>query len=40
MSFVDINDYAKSAAEIIAHGSLVYGTYELCSEGAYSLYDL
>ena len=40
MSFVDINDYAESAAEIIARGSFVYGTYELCSEGAYSLYDL
>lgn len=40
MSFVDISDYAEAAAEIIARGSFVYGTYELCSEGTYSLSDL
>ena len=40
MSFVDLNDYADAAAEIIASKTYVYGTYELCSGGTYSLADL
>lgn len=40
MSFVDLTDYAEAAAEIIASGAYTYGTYELCSEGAYSRADM
>lgn len=40
MSYVDMKDYAEAAAEIIAAGTYMYGTYELCSEGAYSLADI
>lgn len=40
MSYVDMNDYAEAAAEIIAAGTYTYGTYEFCSEGAYSLTDM
>lgn len=40
MSYVDMKDYAEAAAEIIAAGTYTYGTYEFCSEGAYSLSDM
>lgn len=40
MSYVDTKDYAEAAAEIIAAGTYTYGTYEFCSEGAYSLADM
>ena len=40
MSYVDMKDYAEAAAEIIAAGTYTYGTYEFCSEGAYSLADM
>lgn len=40
MSYVDMADYAEAAAEIIASGTYLYGTYELCSEGVYSLADM
>lgn len=40
MSFVDMKDYADAAAEIVASGAYTYGTYELCSKGAYSLSDI
>lgn len=40
MSFVDVNDYAEAAAKIIASGTFTYGTYELCSNGVYSLTDM
>ena len=40
MSYVDMNDYAEAAAEVIASGAYTYGTYEFCSEGAYSLADV
>lgn len=40
MSYVNMKDYAEAAAEIIAAGSYTYGTYEFCSEGAYSLADM
>lgn len=40
MSYVDMADYAQAAAEIIASGAYTYGTYEFCSEGAYSLWDV
>ena len=40
MSFVDLNDYAEAAAEIVASGAYTYGTYEFCSEGAYSRADM
>ena len=38
--FVDLADYAEAAAEIIASGAYTYGTYEFCSEGAYSRADM
>ncbi|HJD45499.1 MAG TPA: NmrA family NAD(P)-binding protein [Candidatus Mediterraneibacter norfolkensis] len=40
MSFVDIKDYAEAAAKIVASGAFTYGTYELCSNGTYSLTDM
>ncbi|MGN0688027.1 MAG: SDR family oxidoreductase, partial [Oscillospiraceae bacterium] len=40
MSYVDMKDYAEAAAEIVASGKYTYGTYELCSEGAYSRTDM
>lgn len=40
MSYVDMNDYAEAAAEIIASGTYTYGTYEFCSDGSYSLSDM
>lgn len=40
MSYVDMKDYAEAAAEIIATGAYTYGTYEFCSDGAYSLADM
>ena len=40
MSYVDMKDYAEAAAEIIDAGTYTYGTYEFCSEGAYSLVDI
>lgn len=40
MSYVDMNDYAEAAAEMIASGEYTYGTYEFCSEGAYSCTDM
>ncbi|MGN0962895.1 MAG: hypothetical protein ACI4PP_04890, partial [Clostridia bacterium] len=40
MTYVDMADYAEAAAEIIASGAYLYGTYEFCSEGAYSLADM
>lgn len=40
MSFVDVNDYAEAAAKIIASETFIYGTYELCSNGVYSLTDM
>lgn len=40
MSYVDMADYAEAAAEIIASGAYLYGTYEFCSEGTYSLADM
>lgn len=40
MSYVDMTDYAEAAADIIVSGAYLYGTYELCSEGAYSLADM
>lgn len=40
MSYVDMKDYAEAAAEIIASEAYLYGTYEFCSEGAYSLADM
>ncbi|MGN0294230.1 MAG: SDR family oxidoreductase [Lachnospiraceae bacterium] len=40
MSFVDMNDYAAAAAEIVSSGAYTYGTYEFCSDGAYSLSDM
>lgn len=40
MSFVDMNDYAEAAVEAITSDEYLYGTYELCGEGAYSLPDL
>lgn len=40
MSYVDMKDYAEAAAEIIVAGTYTYGTYEFCSDGAYSLADM
>lgn len=40
MSYVDMKDYAEAAAEMIASGAYTYGTYEFCSEGAYSRSDM
>ncbi|MGN0491526.1 NmrA family NAD(P)-binding protein [Ruminococcus sp.] len=40
MSYVDMKDYAEAAAEMIASGAYTYGTYEFCSEGAYSRTDM
>lgn len=40
MSYVDMNDYAEAAAEMIASGKYTYGTYEFCSDGAYSCTDI
>lgn len=40
MSYVDMSDYAEVAAEMISAGTYLYGTYELCSEGTYSLADM
>lgn len=40
MSFIDMDDYASAAAQIIASGEYTFGTYELSSEGIYSLDDL
>ena len=40
MSFVDMDDYSEAAAEAIASEKYLYGTYELCGDGAYSLPDL
>lgn len=40
MSFVDLRDYAEAAAAVVAAGTYTFGTYELCSEGAFSLTDL
>lgn len=40
MSFIDMDDYANAAAQIIASGKYTFGTYEFSSEGIYSLDDL
>lgn len=40
MSYVDMNDYAEAAAEIIASGTYTYGTYEFCNDGSYSPSDM
>ena len=40
MSYVDMKDYAEAAAKMIASGAYTYGTYEFCSEGAYSRTDM
>lgn len=41
MSYVDLKDYADVATKIItAFETYVYGTYELCSEGKYTLTDM
>lgn len=40
LSYVDMEDYAAAAAEIIASGRYTYGTYEFSSAGAYSLSDV
>ena len=40
MSFVDLRDYADAAAELVSSRRYLFGTYELCGEGAYSLNDL
>lgn len=40
MCFVDMKDYAKAAARIIASGTYTYGTYEFCGNGTYSLTDM
>lgn len=40
MSFVDMADYAQAAAEIMASGAYACGTYEMCSEGTWSLADM
>lgn len=40
MSYVDMKDYAEAAAKMIASGKYTYGTYEFCSEGAYSRTDM
>lgn len=40
MTFLDLEDYGEAVARIIEAGSFVYGTYELCADGAYSLTDL
>ena len=40
MSYVDMKDYAEAAVEMIASGGYTYGTYEFCSEGAYSRTDM
>lgn len=40
MSFVDMDDYAEAAVEAITSNEYLYGTYELCGNGAYALPDL
>lgn len=40
MSFVDMEDYAAAAAEMIASKAYLFGTYEFSSKGSYSLSDL
>lgn len=40
MSFLDLRDYADAAAELVSSQSYLFGTYELCSDGIYSLSDL
>lgn len=40
MSFIDMDDYANAAVQIIASREYTFGTYEFSSEGTYSLDDL
>lgn len=40
MTFLALEDYGEAVARIIEAGSFVYGTYELCADGVYSLTDL
>ena len=40
MTFLDLEDYGEAVSRIIEAGSFVYGTYELCADGAYNLTDL
>lgn len=40
MSYVDLKDYADAVAKMVVSKRFIYGTYEFCSEGAYSLAEM